>query len=121
MARHEYQAQQVIADLVHLSLRGAELLRLEFLAERLVLGGEHAPAPQVIERAVAGGAHQPGARVVRHPRARPVLQRAHQRILRELLGQADIAHQARQAGDQPGRLDAPYRLDLLMHLRHGDG
>jgi hypothetical protein len=34
---------------------------------------------------------QPAARVRRHPVGAPVLERRHERVLHELLGQADVA------------------------------
>ena len=46
--------------------------------------------------------HEPGARVVRDARLRPLLERGDERVLREILGQADVAHDAREAGDEPG-------------------
>ncbi len=54
-------------------------------------------------------------------RLRPLLERGDQGVLRQLLGQADVAHHAGQAGDEPGRLDAPDRLDGAMGIgsRHG--
>ena len=58
--------------------------------------------PKLVDGAVLGGGHQPGARVVRDARLRPLLQRRDQRVLRQLLGQPDVAHEARQPGDQPG-------------------
>ena len=60
------------------------------------------------------GGHEPGARVVRDARLRPLLERGDQRVLRELFGQADVAHDPRQAGDEPGRLDPPDRVDRAM-------
>ena len=58
-----------------------------------------------------GGRHQPGARVVGNTRSRPLLERRDQCILRQLLRQPHVAHDARQAGDQARGLDAPDRID----------
>jgi hypothetical protein len=51
-----------------------------------------------------------------------LLERRDQRILGELLGNADVAHHAREPGDQLGLLDAEDRLDSAMFIgrRHGD-
>jgi hypothetical protein len=51
-----------------------------------------------------------------------LLERRDQRILGELLGNADVAHHAREPGDQLGLLDAEDRLDSAMCIgrRHGD-
>ena len=54
-------------------------------------------APHQVDRAVLGGGHQPGARVVRDAGLRPLLERRDERVLGELLGQADVAHDARRA------------------------
>ena len=51
------------------------------------------------------------------PELRPLLERGDQRILRQLLGQPDVAHHAVEAGDQPRRLDAPDGLDGAMGIR----
>jgi len=40
-----------------------------------------------------------------------LLERGNERVLRQLLGQADVADDPRQAGDQPGGLDSPDRVD----------
>ena len=55
------------------------------------------------------------------PVARPLLERGDQRVLRELLGEADVAHDAREPGDEPRRLDPPDRVDRAMGIggRHG--
>ena len=92
------------------------LLDLELVAELLVLALEQLAAAQAVDRAVLRGRHQPGARVVGHARLRPVLERGDQRVLRQLLGEADVAHHAREPGDQPGRLDPPDRVDRAMGI-----
>jgi hypothetical protein len=50
-----------------------------------------------------------------------MLERGDERVLRQLLGETDVAHHPRQAGDQPRRLDAKDRLDRPMRIggRHG--
>ena len=45
------------------------------------------------------------------PDSRPLLERGDQRVLRQLLGQADVAHQPGEAGDEPARLDPPDRVE----------
>ena len=78
-------------------------LRLELAAELLVLALEQRVAAQQIDRAMLRRGHEPGAWIVRDARLRPLLERGDERVLRELLGQADVAHDAREAGDEPGR------------------
>ena len=89
-------------------------------AELLLLLAMQRGLAQAVERAVLGGGHQPGARVVGDAVARPVLQRGDQRVLRQLLGQADVAHAAGERADDARRLDAPDGLDGAMQVtRHG--
>ncbi len=61
-----------------------------------------------------GGGHQPGAGIVWDPRLRPLLERGDKSILREILGDADIAHDARQPGNKPRRLDSPDCVNRAM-------
>ena len=51
------------------------------------------------------------------PVARPLLQRGDQRVLGEVLGQADVAHEPREPGDEPRRLDPPDRVDRAVRRR----
>ena len=126
MAGGEHEAQQVVADVV--VERGVEVgprpparLRARGRAPRACARASLFAA-QPVDRAVLGGGHEPGARVVRDARLRPLLERGDERVLRQLLGQADVAHDAREAGDQPGRLDPPDRVDRAMGVgsRHCD-
>src|SRR5882724_13113596 len=68
------------------------------------------------------GGHEPGARVVRDTCLRPPLERGHQGLLRELLGETDVAHHPRQTGDETGRLDPPDRVYGMLRIgsRQGD-
>ena len=63
--------------------------------------------------------HAPG--IARHAVLRPLLERGDERVVREILGDADIAHDARETGDEPRRLDPPDRVDGAMRVgsRHG--
>jgi hypothetical protein len=51
---------------------------------------------------VLRGRHQRGAEPVRDAADRPLLQRDHQDVLRQLLGRADIAGDPGQARDEAG-------------------
>ena len=70
-----------------------------------------------------GGGHEPGARVVRDARLGPLLERGDERLLGEILGEPDVAHQAGDARDQPRGLDPPDGLDGARDVatRHGRG
>ena len=75
----------------------------------------------MIEGAALGGGHQPGAGIGGNALVRPVPERRDQRLLRELLGQPDIADDAGQPGDQLGLLDAPDGVDRAVRAGAGDG
>jgi hypothetical protein len=115
VAGGEDQAQQVVADFIGarriqpIDKIGHDqgLLRFEFMADLLVFDQQHLGAAQVVQSAVLAGGHEPGARVGGHAVARPMLQRRHQGVLRQLLGQADVAHQPRHASDDLGAFTAP--------------
>jgi hypothetical protein len=52
-----------------------------------------------VDRAVLRSGHEPSARIVRDARFRPLLERGDESVLREFLGEADIAHDPRETGD----------------------
>src|SRR6202042_2085621 len=87
MAGREQQREQVIADRVVEA--GAEVrvtrgaVELELAPELIVLSLGELGASHRIDRAVLGGPHQPCAGAVRDPRLRPLLERRHERVLRE--------------------------------------
>src|SRR6266581_7038516 len=122
MAGDEHEAQEVVADVVVHAIdqggfvvrRRHLLLELHLAGQLFVLALEELVAAEVIERAVLGGGHEPGARVVRNARPGPGLERGEEGVLRELLGEADVAHHPREAGDHFGRLYLPDRVDRGM-------
>src|SRR5207244_8154520 len=69
-----------------------------------------------VERAVLARAHEPGARTRRHALGGPLLERGAQGLLCELLSRPDVADETSQPGDEPGRLDPPYRLGRAMRF-----
>ena len=58
--------------------------------------------------------------LVGHALVGPLLERRDERVLRQLLGDADVAHHAREPRDELRPFDAKYRLDCGMgrRLRH---
>jgi hypothetical protein len=65
----------------------------------------------MIDRPMFRGGHEPRAGIVRHTRRRPPFERGDERVLRQLFGHPDIAHDPREAGDQPGGLNPPDCVD----------
>src|SRR5437899_3003892 len=105
MTGYEHEAQQVIAHIVverSFEIRHSHLLSLKLTTDLLVLALEPRASAEVIHSTMLGGGHEPGAWVVRDARFRPLLERGDESILCEVLGNADIAHDPREAGDEPG-------------------
>src|SRR3989442_6097395 len=89
---------------------------VELVTELLVLTVEHLAPAQLVYCPMLRGGHEPGARIVRDARLGPALERGDERILRQVLGQADVAGDPGEPGDQPGGLDAPHRVDCAMSV-----
>ena len=66
------------------------------------------------------GGHEPGARIVRDARLGPALERGDERVVRQVLGETDVAGDAREPGDELGGLDPPHGIDRAVRigLRH---
>ena len=115
MTGGEDQAQQLVADIVvhgRLDRRDAGLVLFRKVAADLgVLAREHPVAPQSVDGPALGRSVQPGAGIGRNPGSRPIRQGRDEGILRQLLGQAHVAHHPGQAGDEPCPLDPEDRLD----------
>ena len=122
VASREHQAQQVVANVIftrrieaidkigcHMRFQSFQVSTQFFL-----LFGVQRDLAQPVQRAVFGSGHQPGSRVVGHAVGRPMLQRSHQRVLRQLFGHAHIAHDACNMGDDLGRLLPPDGGDGLV-------
>jgi len=120
MAGCEDQTQQIVA---HVSVgRVVEirhrqlLLDLQLTPQLFLLALQALPAPQAVNRPVLRDGHEPGAGVVWHAGLGPPLQRGDERVLRQLLGQSDIAHHPRQSRDEAGGLDPPDRLNGALSI-----
>ena len=100
MTGDEDQAEQIVADVIvdrRVEFRhGLSCCGLEFAAELLVLALEQFVSAQAVDGAMFCGRHEPGARFVRHARLRPLFERGNESILRQFLGQADVAHDPRE-------------------------
>jgi hypothetical protein len=96
MAGDEDETQEVVTD--GIVQRGVEVrdrglvLRLQLVAELPFLALVQRAAAQLVDRAVLGGRHEPRARLLGDPGFRPPLQRGDQGVLRQVLGQSDVAH-----------------------------
>ncbi len=124
MAGDEDEAEQIVFDVAVGSAgerggevgEGALLLFFQLAGELFVLALDARVAAQQIDGAMLGGGHEPRAGILRHAGLRPLLECGDQRVLRQLFGDADIAHDARQAGDDARRLHAPHGVDGAIDL-----
>ena len=67
------------------------------------------------------GGHQPGARIAGHAGSGQCSSAVNKRVLRQFLGDAHVAHQARERRDESRCLDAPDRVDRTACVgRHGE-
>ena len=121
----EDEAKEIVADvIVDGSIEighGRFLLRVELVAEQLVLALEQLVSAQKIDRAMFGSRHEPGTRIVGNAGLGPLLERDEERVLREILGLPDVSNDAREPGDHLRRFDSPHRIDGAVRTRvcHG--
>ncbi len=112
VAADEHQPQHVVLDVVE----GSDDPLLAHLVSQL-LGHRTEGAiaalasAECVDGPALGGRHQPGAGVAGYAIGRPLGQCRHEGVLGQVLGQADVADDPNQPGDQPSRLLAPDRLD----------
>ena len=105
MAGNEDESQQIVADIIGVerlieARRGRGLLGFDLLPQLFVLDAETLGAAELVERAVFRGSHQPRAGAARDARHCPFFQGCHQGVLRQVFGEAHVAHQPREAGNQ---------------------
>ncbi len=123
MARREDQAQEVVPDLVvdgGVEIRRRQLSPRFFLTELFVLLLGELLAAHEIDRAVLGRRHEPGAGFFGDARHGPLFERQKERVLSELLGEADVAHDPREPGDELWRFDSEERGRRSMYVGSHD-
>ena len=118
MACHEDQAEKIVPYLV---VNGrvevnAFVGPLDLTSDLFVLSFERLATPDQIVGMVLRSPHEPGARPLRHAVRRPLLERDDKSVLCQLLGGPDVADDASQPGDEPGRLDAPDCFDCALRI-----
>jgi hypothetical protein len=86
-----------------------------------VLALEPLASPELIDCPVLRRGHQPRAWIPRDAGLRPLLERGNERVVGEVLRESYVADDSREAGNEPGRLDSPDRVDRAMNIgsRHG--
>jgi hypothetical protein len=114
----EDEAEEIIADAlvcrpVHFD---ALLITLDIASDRLVLALESLAAADHVEGSMLCSPHEPGGGPLRYTFDGPLLERRNEGILCKLLSRPDVANDASQPRDEPGRLYPPNRLDLAVRL-----
>ena len=96
------------------------LLDLELVTELLMFSFEQLVAAEEIDRSMLRARHQPSAGPFRDARFGPLLERRDEGLLRQLLGNADVAHHAGETGDQLRLLDPKDGIDgaVCVGSRH---
>ena len=121
MTAREDEAKQIVADVVvdrRVEIRrGRASFDLDLVTYLLTFAFERLLAANRVDRAVFRDRHQPRAWILGHARLRPTLQRRDERVLRQLLGDPYVTHDAREPGYEARRLDPPDRVDGAMGCR----
>src|SRR5438128_6351408 len=110
MAGDEDEPQQVVSDFVverRSEVWNLILFCLEVASDLDMFLSPHPVTPEEIDGAMFGGRHEPGPRILWNAFVRPLLERGHERVLREIFSSADVARHARQRRDESGRFDTP--------------
>jgi hypothetical protein len=120
MAGHEDQPENIVSHgIVPVRRRlGLLLERLDRTSDLLMLALLHLPAPEEVDGAAPGGGHEPRAGLLGEARRRPLLERGHQRVLRQVLRDPDVADDARESADDLGGFDPPDRVDRSLRVGH---
>jgi hypothetical protein len=93
------EPQQVVADII--VERRVEIVYnsiavgFELVTQLFVFALEQLVPSEVVDRAMFGRRHQPRARVARNPLIGPLFEGCHERVVREIFGKTDIAHDSR--------------------------
>ncbi len=117
MAGGEDQPQQVVVDVVRerlVEVRRDACPGLQRPADLGILLLQLAVAPEEVDRPALGDRHQPGAGIARNALGGPLLERGDDRVLGQVLGQADVAGVVGQARDQPGGFQPDDGLDRRL-------
>src|ERR1700678_1704319 len=117
ITRNEDEPQQVVTDFIiesSIKIRHDHLSGCKLAGEFLVFAIEQCVSPEVIDRAMFRRSHKPGSRIFRDARLRPLFERSEKGILGEILGNAHVTDDSREASDKPRRFDSPNRINCTM-------
>ncbi len=115
VAGQEDEPQDVVLDVVDLGVEVGHLLLLSpaGMLELRDLAAKVVRAPEVVDAAPLRGGHQPRDRVLRDAGGGPLLERGHECVLRQVLGELHITGHPGEGADEAGRLGPPRGEDGL--------
>ena len=114
MAGDEDELEKIVAHVIierAVEIGRSHLSDLKFAAQFLMLAIEQGIAAEEIDGAAFGGGGEPCAGFFGDSGSRPLFQGGEKGFLREVFGEADVACEAGEAGDDAGGLDAPDSFD----------
>jgi hypothetical protein len=122
MAGGKDQAEDVVIDhlvksLIHCFTEPL-LLQLQLPPNLSMLLLQHSTAAHRVDGAPLCRCHQPRRRLFWDTFVRPLFESCHESVLSEFLGDADIAGDAGNPGDETCGLDLPHGLDRFMRVLH---
>ena len=120
MAGSEDEAEDVVVDVLE---RGVEVAlgqlghpQLLHVSHLLQLAREVDVAPDAVDGPPPGGRREPCTRLGRYAVAGPLLERLHEGVLREVLGEADVTDDAGHDRRDLGGLHAPDGLEGALDV-----
>ena len=115
MAGQEDEPQDVVLDVVDLAVEVGHLVLLSpsDVFELRDLAAQVVRAPEVVDGAPLRDGHQPRDRVLRDAGRGPLLQRGHECVLGQVLGQVDVPGHPGESADEAGRFGPPRGEDGL--------
>ena len=122
MARDEHQRQHVVVDGigveqdVHSGLPPPTIAGVQIAREDGIPGIARRPPPEGVDGPAPADGEQPSGRLGRHSIDGPGDERLGQRLLRDVLGQREIAGVPGEGADDAGGLHPPHRLDGAPRL-----
>ena len=112
VAAGEDEGEPVVGDRAHVVLLDRELLQP---ADELRLLLEDLLAADPVDRSVPRGRDDPGAGRARHAVARPALEGGREGVLHRVLGELEVAEDAREDRDGTAPLLSEDPLDVRLH------
>src|SRR5690349_12350805 len=122
MTGDENQSKQIIPDVIikrAVEVRYCHLLGLEITPEFLMFAIQQRSPSQLIYRTMLGGGHEPRTWFVGDAGFRPLFESRDHRVVSEVFGEADIAHDPCKTSNESGPFDPKYGVDCSVCIDSG--